>query len=131
MRFRRLASGCLMVLAGIIITGPSAFGQESPRPDELIDALNKRFGQHRGARAAHAKGVCITGKFTPSSDAPSLSKAPHFAAPVDIIGRFSIGGGDPAASDPNPLNVQGLAIRFDLGNGANSDLLMISAPVFF
>ena len=27
--------------------------------------------------------------------------------------------------------MRGLAVRFDLGNGANSDLVMISAPVFF
>jgi catalase len=28
-------------------------------------------------------------------------------------------------------NVRGLAIRFDLGQGAMTDLVMISAPVFF
>ena len=131
MRFRPFAIGCLTGLVGVIITGPVTYGQESPRPDELVDVLNNRFGEHRGTRAAHAKGICLTGKFTPSPDAPSLSKAPHFAAPVDIIARFSIGGGDPAASDHNPLGVHGLAVRFDLGNGSNSDLLMISAPVFF
>jgi catalase len=28
-------------------------------------------------------------------------------------------------------NVRGLAVRFDLGQGATIDLVMISAPVFF
>jgi catalase len=104
--------------------------QEPPKPDQLVDALNGAFGKHPGARAAHAKGICLTGTFTPSADAPSLSKAPQFAKPVGIIARFSLGGGNPQAPDSAP-GVRGLAIRFDLGEGANSNLVMISAPVFF
>jgi Catalase len=42
-----------------------------------------------------------------------------------------LGGGNPLAPDNAQDNVRGLAVRFDLGNGANSDLVMISAPVFF
>ena len=69
--------------------------------------------------------------FTPSPDAPSLTKAPQFAKPVPVIGRFSLGGGNPQAPDTAKDNVRGLALRFDLGGGANTDLVMISAPVFF
>jgi catalase len=89
------------------------------------------FGKHPGDRAAHTKGICLTGQFTPSPDAPSLSKAPQFAKPVLIIARFSLGGGNPQAADNQQDNVRGLAVRFDNGNGAISDLVMISAPVFF
>jgi catalase len=89
------------------------------------------FGKHPGTRAAHAKGFCVAGQFTPDGKAPSLSKAPQFAKPVPIIGRFSLGGGNPQAGDNDQGNVRGLALRFDLGNGALSDLVMISAPMFF
>jgi len=93
--------------------------------------LNAVFGKHPGDRAAHTKGICLTGLFTPSVDAPSLSKAPQFAKPVPIVARFSLGGGNPQAPDNAQDNVRGLAIKFDLGNGASSDLVMISAPMFF
>lgn len=98
---------------------------------DLVDALNGVFGKHAGMRAAHAKGFCVTGQFTPSPDAATLSKAPQFAKPVPVIGRFSLGGGNPEAPDNAKDNVRGLALRFDLGGGAVTDLVMISAPVFF
>ncbi|MGC1180353.1 MAG: catalase family peroxidase [Methyloceanibacter sp.] len=132
MTFRHIAIGALagfVGLASFAVTATRA--QEPPRPDQLVDALNGVFGKHPGDRAAHTKGICLTGNFTPSPDAPSLSKAPQFAKPVPIIARFSLGGGNPEAPDNAQDNVRGLAIRFDLGNGASSDLVTISAPVFF
>ena len=119
-------------LAGsVILAGMIAAAQEAPRPDQLVDALNSVFGKHPGDRAAHTKGICLTGQFTPAPDAPSLSKAPQFAKPVPITARFSLGGGNPQAPDNAQDNVRGLAVRFDNGNGAYSDLVMISAPMFF
>ena len=103
----------------------------APSPAALVDALNGVFGKHAGTRAAHAKGFCLTGTFTPSPDAAKLSKAPHFAKQVPITARFSLGGGDPQAADNDQGNVRGLAVKFDLGNGATTDIVTISAPVFF
>ena len=97
----------------------------------MVDALNGVFGKHPGDRAAHTKGICLTGTFTPSADAPKLSKAPHFAKEVPITARFSLGGGNPQAPDNAQDNVRGLAVKFDLGNGASTDIVTISAPVFF
>jgi catalase len=105
--------------------------EDPPRPDQLVDALNGVFGKHPGDRAAHTKGICLTGHFTPAPDAPGLSKAPQFAKQVPVTARFSLGGGNPQAADNDQGNVRGLAVRFDNGNGAISDLVMISAPVFF
>ncbi len=102
-----------------------------PTPADLVDALNAVFGKPQGTRSAHAKGFCLTGQFTPAPDAAKLSKAAHFARPVPITARFSLGGGNAQAPDNVKGNVRGLAIRFDLGNGAFTDLVMISAPVFF
>ena len=104
---------------------------EQPTPVDLVDALNGVFGKHPGDRAAHTKGICLTGTFTPSADAPKLSKAPHFAKEVPITARFSLGGGNPQAPDNAQDNVRGLAVKFDLGNGASTDIVTISAPVFF
>jgi catalase len=132
MTFRHIEIGALAGVVGLaIFAGLAVRAQEPPGPDQLVDALNGVFGKHPGDRAAHTKGICWTGLFTPSSDASSLPKAPQFAKPVPIIGRFSLGGGNPQAPDNAQDNVRGLAVRFNLADGANSDLVMISAPVFF
>lgn len=123
----RLVAG----LSGLALFAMGAQAQEPTSPNQLVDALNGVFGKHAGMRAAHTKGICLTGNFTPAPDAPSLSKAPQFAKQVPIIARFSLGGGNPQAADNQQDNVRGLAVRFDLGNGAYTDLVTISAPVFF
>jgi catalase len=48
-----------------------------------------------------------------------------------VTARFSLGGGNPQAPDNAKANVRGMALRFDLGGGATTDLVMISAPMFF
>ncbi len=127
---RRL--GALGAIGALILAGSvvAAFAAD-PTPADLVDALNSVFGKHPGDRAAHTKGFCLTGQFTPSADAPKLSKAPHFAKPVPVVARFSLGGGDPKAPDNAQDNVRGFAVKFDLGNGATTDIVTISAPVFF
>lgn len=103
---------------------------QEAEPEQLINALNSVFGAHAKMRAAHTKGICVKGNFTPTPEAAGLSKAPQFAAPVPLVGRFSLGGGNPAASDGQKDNVRGIALHFQLPDGNNSDLLMISAPIF-
>jgi catalase len=129
MFLKSIAAGILA--AAVTFSSTASYAQEPPRPDQLVDALNGVFGKHPGKRAAHAKGICLSGSFTPADGAASLSKAPQFAKEVPITARFSLGGGDPNAKDSDQANVRGFAIRFNNGNGANSDLVMISAPVFF
>jgi catalase len=101
-------------------------------PEALVDALNAIFGKHEGMRAAHANGLCVKGTFKPSPDATQLSKAEQFAAGVErpVTGRFSMGGGNPEASNADKGNARGFAMHFDLGKGNTTDLVLISAPVF-
>jgi catalase len=126
-RLGTLGAAAALILIGSVVGTLAA----EPTPADLVDALNAVFGKHAGDRAAHTKGFCMTGTFTPSADAPKLSKAPHFAKQVPIIARFSLGGGNPQAPDNAQDNVRGFAIKFELGNGATTDLVTISAPVFF
>ncbi|MGE0025169.1 MAG: catalase family peroxidase, partial [Hyphomicrobium sp.] len=97
-----------------------------------VNALNAVFGAHAGKRAAHPHGFCVTGSFTPTDEAGKLSKAPHLSAkgPRPVIGRFSMGGGNPEAPNGQKDNVRALAIHIDLGGGNQTDMVMISAPVF-
>lgn len=93
-------------------------------PVEHVDALNKVFGQHPGARAIHAKGTVLEGAFTPSSTAASVSKAAHFKQPVAVTVRFSNFAGIPDIPDNHPLaNPRGLAIKFKLADGSTTDIV--------
>jgi catalase len=124
--------GALSAFVALVLCGSTlAAIAQQPTPADLVDALNEVFGKHPGDRAAHTKGICLTGSFTPSAEAPKLSRAAHFAKQVPIRARFSLGGGNPKAPDNAQDNVRGLAVKFDLGNGASTDIVTISAPVFF
>jgi catalase len=128
MRTLSLCGAAALALA--FFAAPIAAAAEEAQPEDLVNALNGVLGTHAGKRAAHAKGVCLKGSFTPTAEAAALSKAPHFAGPVPVTARFSLGGGNPAASDQQKDNTRGLAVHFDLGKGNTTDLVMISVPVF-
>ncbi len=126
MRSLRLL-GCGALSLGLACAPATA---QEAQPEDLVNALNGVFGAHAKMRAAHTKGICVKGSFTPTAEAAGLSKSPVFAAPVPLVGRFSLGGGNPMASDGQKDNVRGIAMHFQLPDGGTSDLLMISAPIF-
>jgi hypothetical protein len=68
-------------LALALVAVPLAIAIAQPTPQDLVDALNSVFGKHAGMRAAHTKGICVTGNFTPGPEAAKLSKAPHSPSP--------------------------------------------------
>jgi len=85
-------------------------------------------GAQPGFRLVHAKGVVCEGTFTASKDAATLSKAAHFqggSVPVTI--RFSDGAPDPFIPDSSPnAGPRGMAIRFGLPGGGETDLVTMS-----
>jgi len=104
----------------------------TPLPVAFVETFNKLSGgPHAGYRANHAKGILVSGTFTPAKSAASLSKAPHFAQAVPVIVRFSDPTGVPNMPDADPhASPHGIAIRFDLPGGANADIVSISASTF-
>ena len=63
-----------VVLALATLAAPVAAVAQEAQPDDLVNALNGVFGKHAGKRAAHAKGICVKGSFTPTSEAAALSQ---------------------------------------------------------
>ena len=99
--------------------------------ERLVDAINAVTGVHPGHRVAHARGVCATGTFTATDAAARLSRAAHFAGdPVPATVRFSNGNGDPERADTEP-DGRGIAVKLRLPDGASTDLVGLSLPVFF
>src|SRR5262249_33511141 len=71
--------------------------------EEALQAFDDLNGPQPGFRPAHAKGILLAGRFTPSPDALSLTRAPHLqrsSTPVTI--RFSDFGGIPTIPDNDP-----------------------------
>lgn len=100
--------------------------------NDLIAQLDTIFGLHPGFRPAHAKGLLLTGKFTPSPQAQSLTRAPHIAREsTPVTARVSDSTGIPAIPDNDPnANPRGFAVRFHLGEHVHTDIIGQSTDGF-
>jgi catalase len=99
---------------------------------DLLQQFETIFGPHAGFRPAHAKGVMLTGKFTPSQTAASLTEAPHMnRESTPVTARFSNSTGVPVIPDNDPnANPRGLAIRFHLAEHVHTDIVSHSTDGF-
>jgi catalase len=100
--------------------------------EDLLKQFDSIFGLHPGFRPAHAKGTMLTGEFTPSADAASLTRAPHITrASTPITVRFSNSTGIPVIPDSDPnASPHGLAIRFQLAEHVHTDIVSHSTDGF-
>jgi catalase len=99
-------------------------------PARFADGFEQVNGVHSGFRRNHAKGVCVSGSFESNGNGVRLSKALVFReGRVPVIGRFSLGGGQPYAADA-PETVRGLGLQFSLPDGELWRTAMINFPVF-
>src|SRR5215472_8298143 len=100
--------------------------------NDLIAQFDTMFGQHPGFRPAHAKGVMLTGEFTPSKQAAALTRAPHATrASTAVTARFSNSTGLPLLPDNDPnANPRGMAVRFHLAEHVHTDIVCHSTDGF-
>jgi catalase len=98
----------------------------------LLQQFDQLFGIHPGYRAAHAKGIMLTGAFKPSAGARALTKAPHVIRDsTPVTARFSNSTGIPDMPDHAPdANPRGLAIRFNLAEHVHTDIVSHSTDGF-
>jgi catalase len=101
-------------------------------PVELVDAIGKAAGSYPGNRAAHGKGTVLSGTFTPSADARSITRAVHMQdGPSRVTVRFSNGSANPESKDAEVGEGRGMAVKFYLPDGSTSDIVGLSIPIFF
>ncbi len=100
--------------------------------EDLLKAMETIFGAHPGFRPVHAKGALVTGTFTPSSAAASLTRAAHAtreSTPVTV--RFSDSTGIPLIPDNDPnASPRGCGLRFHLAEHVHTDIVAHSANAF-
>jgi catalase len=99
---------------------------------ELLKQFDAIFGLQPGFRPAHAKGTLLSGTFTPSSNAASLTRAPHIQRKsTPVTARFSNSTGLPLVPDNDAnANPRGLAIRFHLAEHVHTDIVSHSTDGF-
>jgi catalase len=111
---------------------PSQENEAAALSRKVIQAFDKIGGFHAGLRPAHAKGILLSGEFTPSAGAAALSRAPHLhrsSTPVSV--RFSNFAGVPAIPDNHPQSSpRGCAIRFHLAEHVHTDIIAHSVDAF-
>lgn len=117
------------LLLSLVVMQP--FAQAAQPLTESVDALELLFGKHAGMRRTQAKGLCANGIFTGTAEGQALSKATAFSgAPLPAMVRFSVGGGNPRASDKS-RSTRGLSLKLDLPDGSVWMQANLSAPVYF
>jgi catalase len=125
---QRIANvGLLAVAACWTATACAADGQsDKSLSQQIFETMIQLPGSNPAYRAAHAKGVVCQGTFTPSKEAASLSKAAHFqgrAIPITV--RYSDADQNPFVAD-NYAQPRGMAIRFMLPDGGQTDIVALS-----
>ena len=100
--------------------------------NELIAQFDTIFGLHPGFRPAHAKGLLLSGQFTPAKEAAALTRAPHANRPsTPVTARFSDSTGIPLLPDNDPnANPRGMAVRFHLADRMHTDIISHSTDGF-
>jgi catalase len=97
---------------------------------QLVETMWALAGSHPGFRPVHAKGIVCSGTFSASAGARAVSRAPHLQGQaVPTVVRFSNSSGDPNVHDGIP-NARALAVKFQLPQGKNADILTLHVEGF-
>jgi catalase len=100
--------------------------------ENLLKQFDTIFGLNPGFRPVHAKGLLLSGTFTPTASAKDLTRAPHITRlSTPVVVRFSDSTGIPLIPDNDPnANPRGFAIRFMLAEHVHTDIVAHSTDGF-
>lgn len=128
-----LAIGAIVAgLAGGFAWTKGWIGSGRVTSADLMDAVEARnpVPFPAGYRRAHAKGTCFTGSFRGNGQATPLSIAQAFGPRTSrVVGRFSIGAGDPRAPD-SASRTLAMALVVTAPDGEEWRLAMNNVPYF-
>jgi catalase len=121
----------LVCVSLLLAAAAAATAAEPPVTTQIVDLANRVDGVHPGFRAFHAKGVVVEGSFKASADAARLSRATLFnGSTIAVTARFSDGSGMPDIPDGSPAMPRGIAIKYHLPGGSDTDMVTNSFKFF-
>jgi len=111
--------------------------QQLGGPDRVrrtIRNIEQYVGFLPGFRRAHGRGVAFRGHFTAAAEMAAVTTAEHMRGDtVPAVVRLSNGSGTPYAADRSSVrkgSVLGLAVRFELPSGGDSEWAALSISAF-
>ncbi|MFL9583967.1 catalase family peroxidase [Stenotrophomonas sp. AB1(2024)] len=124
----------IALIAGVLILAfawlAGWLGRDRATVQTFTDTIEATGANHPGFRRAHSKGVCVSGTFQGTPDGAALSSARVFRQQqVPVLGRLSIGGGDPHGADAN-ARVRSMALQLVSDDGQEWRTAMNSFPFF-
>jgi catalase len=120
-----------LMYVALLLASAAASADTLPVPTQIVDLANKVDGVHPGYRAFHAKGVVVEGSFKASAAAARLSRAALFnGRTIAVTARFSDGSGMPNVPDGSPAMPRGIAIKYHLPGGVDTDMVTNSFKFF-
>ena len=121
-----------LVCASFLLASAAAAAADNPPvTTQIVDLANKMDGVHPGFRAFHAKGIVVEGSFKASAEAAQLSRARLFGGTsIPVTARFSDGSGMPTVPDGLPGMPRGIAIKYHLPGGTDTDMVTNSFKFF-
>jgi catalase len=127
----RCLARAAMCASSLLTSAVATAADNPPVPTQIVDLANKVDGVHPGFRAFHAKGILVEGHFKASTQAAQLSSATLFnGALIPVTARFSDGSGMPTVPDGSPAMPRGIAIKYHLPDGHDTDMVTNSFKFF-
>lgn len=127
----------LLSMFAVVAVNQQSFAQDSAKKpvqaNDLVEIFEKLGGKHPGFRKAHARGLCASGIFTPSTDQAmqehfkNASLLSNGELPVSM--RFSLGGANPNADERAP-GTRGAGMKITLPDGSMHVFTGNNFPVF-
>jgi catalase len=115
----------------LLLASAAATADNASVTTQIVDLANKVDGVHPGFRAFHAKGIVVEGSFKASAEAARLSRATLFdGRSIPVTARFSDGSGMPKVPDGSPAMPRGIAIKYHLRGGSDTDMVTNSFKFF-
>jgi catalase len=97
---------------------------------EIVETMRALAGPHPGFRPVHAKGIVCSGTFRGTPQARDVSRAAYLQGQaVPTVIRFANASGNPEVHD-GLANVRSLAVKFQLPDNKNADILANSIEGF-
>lgn len=121
----------LSAIAATFLCSTQALAEAEPAtPNQIVSALEATFGTHPGQRRNHIKGTCATGEFIGLPEASAYTRSRLFSGrALPVTARFSLPGGNPAASDAT-RSPRGMALEIKLEDGGLHHMTMLNTPMF-
>jgi len=125
-----LIGAIVLLLIGAFAWAAGWIGSGRISGGAVTDALDYNGGKHPGYRRAHAKGLCFSGAFEANGGGTALSSASAFqSGRYPVIGRFSLGGGNPLATDGRNV-FHSMALVLKTPGGEEWRMAMDHTPIF-